>query len=79
MCSVTEVNGKENPEVSYTNKYQKHVVFSDDYKWVSVDDKFRKYFKWYLGECAVNNFISNITGESKYYIDIIQKAFNKNR
>ena len=33
---------KKNPNESYTNKYQKHVACSCDYKSVSVDDKFSK-------------------------------------
>ena len=35
-------DGKKNPNESYTNKYQKHVACSCDYKSVSVDDKFSK-------------------------------------
>ena len=39
---------KQNPEVSYTNKYQKHIACSYGYKLVCVDDKFSKPFKTYL-------------------------------
>ena len=42
---VPEDNGKQNPNESYTNKYQKHVASSDGYKLVCVDDKFSKPFK----------------------------------
>ena len=50
---VPEDNGKQNPNKSYTNKYQKHVACSYGYKLVCVDDKFSKPFKSYLGEDAV--------------------------
>ena len=35
-----EDNWKQNPDDSFTNKYEKHVVCSYDYKLVCVDDKF---------------------------------------
>ena len=38
---VLEDNEKKIPDESYTNKYQKHVVFSYVYKLLCVDDKFR--------------------------------------
>ena len=44
-------NGKQNPNESYTIKYQKHVACSDGYKLVCVDDNFSKCFKSCLGEC----------------------------
>ena len=44
---------------------------------VCVDDKFRKPFKSYLSEDAVNNFIDFMIEESKYYTDITKKYFNK--
>ena len=37
-------NGKQNPEESYTNKYQKHIVCSYGYKLLYVDDKFNKTY-----------------------------------
>ena len=37
---VPEDNGKQNPEESYTNKYQKHIACSYGCKLVRVDDKF---------------------------------------
>ena len=40
-----EDNGKQNPNDSYTNKYQKHVACSYGYKLVCVDDKFSESFK----------------------------------
>ena len=37
---VPENNGKQNPDESYTNKYQKHAAYSYGYKLVCFDDKF---------------------------------------
>ena len=37
---VPEDNGNQNPNHSYTNKYQKNVACSYGYKLVCVDDKF---------------------------------------
>ena len=39
---VLEDNRKQNPNESYTNKYQKHVACSYGHKLVCVDDKFTK-------------------------------------
>ena len=50
---VLEDNGKQNPNESYTNKYQIPVGCSYGYKLVCVDDKFIKPFKSYLGKDAV--------------------------
>ena len=46
---VPEDNGKQNPNESYTNKYEKYVDHSYGYKLVFVDDKFSKPFQSYLG------------------------------
>ena len=62
---------------SYTNKYQKHVACSYDYKLVCVDDNFDKPFETHLGEEGVDKFISNMIEESKYCIEVIKKHFNK--
>ena len=61
---VPEDNGKQNPEESYANKYQKHIVCSHGYKLVCVDDKFSKRFKIYLGKNEVYNFNSSMIEES---------------
>ena len=37
-------NGKQNPNESYTNKYQKYIACSYGYELVCVDDKFSKSF-----------------------------------
>ena len=70
---VPEDNGKQNPEESYANKYQKHVACSYGYKLVCVDDKDSKSFKCYFGEDAIYNFIDNIMEESKNCTDIMKK------
>ena len=72
-----EDNGKQNPNESYTNKYQKYVACSYVYKLVCVDDKFSNPFKSNLVEDTVYNFISRFIKESKYYSDVMKKHFNK--
>ena len=57
---VPEVNGKQNPNECYTNKYQKYVACNYGYKLVCVDDKSSRPFKSYLSEDVVNNFISSM-------------------
>ena len=75
--SMPEDNGKQSPEESYMNKYKKYVPWSYGYKLVSVDDKFSKYFKSYLGGDAVFNFINNMIEESKYCTDNMKTHLNK--
>ena len=67
--SIPENNEKQNSEESDISKYQKHIV--------GVGDKFSKPFKTYLGKDAVYNFINNKIKESKYYMDVMKKHFNK--
>ena len=74
---VPEDNGKQNPNESYTNKYQKHVAFSYGYKLVCVDDNFNNPFKSYPGKDPVYHFISSMIQESKYCGDVMKKHFNK--
>ena len=74
---VPENNGKQNPEMSYTNEYEKHVACSYGSKLVCVDDKFSKPFKTYLGEDAVCDFINSMIEESKYCHKVMKKHFNK--
>ena len=57
---VPEDNAKQNPEESYTNKYQKHVACSCGYKLVCIDDKFSKPFKSCLVEDTVSNLIKSM-------------------
>ena len=68
-------NGKQNPNVSYTNKYQKHVACSYCYKLVCVDDKFNELLKSYLCEDAVYSFISSMVEQSKYCSNVMKKRF----
>ena len=74
---VPEDNEKQNPNESYTNKYQKPVACSYGYKLVWVDDKFSKSFKSYFGQDAVCNFISSMIEESKYCSDVMKKKLSK--
>ena len=74
---VPEDNGKQNPNESYTNKYQKYVAWSYGYKLICVDDKFSKSFESYFGEDDVCNFISIMIEESKYCSDVMKKHFIK--
>ena len=69
---VPQNNGKQNPNESFTNKYQKHVACSYGYKLVCVDDKFSKPFKSYLGKYTVCNFINSMIRESKYCSDAMK-------
>ena len=70
-------NGKQNPNESHTNKYQKHIACSYGYKLVCVDDQFSKTLKSYLGEDTVSNFISSMIEESQHCSDVTKKHFNK--
>ena len=67
---VQEENGKQNPEESYTNKYQKNIGWSYGYKLVCVDDKFSTHFKTHLGKDAVYNFSNSMIEEGKYCSDV---------
>ena len=74
---VPEDNGKQNPNESYSSKYQKHIACSYGYKLVCVDDKFSKPFKSYLGKDVVYNSISSMIEKTKYCCDVMKKHFNK--
>ena len=74
---VPENNGNQNPEESYTNKYQKHITCSYRFKLVCVDDKLSKPLKTYLGKDAVYSFINSMIEESKYCNEVTKKHFNK--
>ena len=56
---------------------KKHVACSHDDKLVRVDGKFSKFFRSYLGEDAVYNFINSMIEESKCCNDVMKKYFNK--
>ena len=72
---VQENKGMQNPEESYTNKYQKYFAGSYGSKLVCVDDKFSKTFKTYLGKDAVYSFINSMIEESKYCSEVMKKTF----
>ena len=74
---VPEDNGKQNPNESYTSKYQKHVPCSYGYKLACVDDKFSNLFESYFGEDGICSFISSMIEESKYFSGVMKKIFNK--
>ena len=74
---MSEDNGKQNPNESYTNKYQKHVACSYGYKLVCVDGKINKSFNSYLGEDVVYNFNNSMVKESRYCSNAMKKHFNK--
>ena len=74
---MPENNRNQNPNESYTNKYQKHVFSSYGYLSVCVDDKFSKPFQLYLGEDAAYSFIDSMVEENKCSSDTIKKNFNK--
>ena len=40
-----EDNARQNPEESYTKKYQKHIAYGYGYKLVRAGDKFSNSFK----------------------------------
>ena len=73
---VPKGNGKQNPNVSFMNTYQKHIAWNYGYKFVCVDDKFSKSFKSYLGKDEVYNFIDSMIEESKYCSKVMKKHFN---
>ena len=74
---VPEYNRKQNPNQSYTIKYQKHVVSSYGYKLVCVDDTFSKSLQTYLGEDALYNFTNSMIEESKYCSGVMKQNLNK--
>ena len=74
---VPEDNGKQKPNQSYTNKYQKHAACSYGHKLVCVDDKFSKPFKSYLDKDPVHNLLAVSQKKIEYCSDVIKKHFNK--
>ena len=74
---VPEDNRKQNPDESYTKKYQKNIACSYDYKLVCVDDKFSNPFNSCLGEYVVYSFSAGKIEESKCCSDVMKKHFNE--
>ena len=75
--SSTGRQWEQNPEESYTSKYQKHVACSYGYKLVCDDDKISESFKSNLGGYSVYNFINSMVEKDKYYKEEMKKYFNK--
>ena len=75
---VIEGNGKQKPEGSYKNQYQRHIVWRCGYKLVCIDDKFSRHFKSYLGEDNVYNFVDSMIKESKYCCNVMKNILKKN-
>ena len=75
---VREDNRKQNPNESYTNKYQKPVACSYGYKLVCVDHKFSKLLNHTLVKMLFTfSLILCMIEESKYYNEVMKKHFNK--
>ena len=68
---------KQNLSEPYTNKYQKHVPCSYDYKLVCVDGKFGKSFNSYLGKDAGKSFINSIIKEITFRSDVMKNTLTK--
>ena len=68
---VPEDNGKQNPNASYTNKYQKRVACSCGYKLVCGDNKFSKK------NPAVYSFTNSMIEESKCCTGIMRNHIDK--
>ena len=75
---MPENNGNQNPNESYTNKYQEHIAYNHGYKLVCIYDKFSKFLKSYLSEDTVHNFINgSMIKEVEYCNDVMKNHFNK--
>ena len=76
---VPEDNGKQIPQNSYTNKYQKYIPFSYGYKLVCADDyEFIKPFKKNLEKGNIYSFRNNMIKESKYCSKVIKDILTRN-
>ena len=75
---VPEDNGKQNPNESYTIKYQKHVACSYGYKLVCVDHKFSNRILtkvMFTILLAVWSKIVNILAKNLWWLKKIIKIF----
>ena len=69
---------KQNPDESFTSKYQKvFLPVIDKNYYVCVNDKFSEPFQTDLGEDAMYDFINNRIEENKFCSDVMKKHFNK--
>ena len=74
---MSEDDAKLNREEYYTNKHRKHIACSYGYELVCVGDKFSNPFKTYLGKGTVDNFINNMTKESKCCSKVIKIFYQR--
>ena len=74
---IPENDEKKNPDEPYTNKHQNHFGCSYGYKLASVDNRFSKHFKSYLGQDTVHRFMTNIIKKSRYCSPEMEKHFNE--
>ena len=63
----------------YSKKYQDHIPSSFAYKFVCVDDKFRKSFVVFRGENASFKFIESILKQYEYCKKVMKKKSNFNQ
>ena len=69
---------KQNPEESFTSKYQKvFLSVMDKNYYVCVNYKFSEPFQTDLGEDVMYDFIKNMIKENKFCSDVRKKNFNK--
>ena len=71
---VQENNGKQNPEKSVTNKYQKHIACKNILA-INYYVLMTNLVKTYLGKNAVYNFTNNMIEESNYCSDVVKEHF----
>ena len=79
-CILEKVDGdiECSSNISYTRKYQNHILCSFAYKAVCVDNKYGKKVNLYRGKDAVNKFIKSILKEYNYCRCVVKKHFNEN-
>ena len=62
---------------SYTTGYQNHLISSYAYKVVCQNDKYTKPIKYFRGENATKDFLTNLLKESEEIEDILVNKFNE--
>ena len=62
---------------SYTTEYQNHLISSYAYKVVCQNDKYTKPIKYYRGENATKDFLTNLLKESEEIENILINKFNE--
>ena len=77
-CIFKNINNKIiKDNVSYTRKYQDHILCSFAYKLACIDNKFSKKIVLYRGKNVANVFIKSILNEDNYSKKLMKKYFNK--